>query len=375
MQAAYPLRALLCRDCGLLQLEAAVTPDAIFADYPYFSSISQTLLAESARFAEAVTSRLGIIPGTKVVEVASNDGYLLQFFQARGMDVLGVEPAGNVAARAVERGIPTLSRFFSQQTACEVARTFGRPSLLVANNVLAHVPDPNDFIAGLRVLLAPGGTLTVEFHHLLQLVERGQFDNIYHEHFQYFSLAVARRAMAHHGLRVIDVEEIPAQGGSLRLYARHADEVAESSVAPSVDGVLERERVAHLDTPDPYHRLAGRIATIRRDLLAFLHEARDGGQSVACFGAAAKGNTLLNYCGVDTSLITYAVDSSPHKQGLLLPGSRIPVRSPEALLESHPDYLLVLPWNLLDEITAQMAGIRQWGGRFVVAVPELRVLS
>jgi len=311
--------------------------------------------------------------GDRVIEIASNDGYLLRYFVEQGLDVLGVEPAANIAEAARRQGIPTVARFFGRDTAVELAREGPRPALLVANNVLAHVPDLNDFVAGLAILLAPGGTLTVEFHHLLSLIEKHQFDTIYHEHFQYFSLATAREALAKHGLTVIDVEELSAQGGSLRVYARHAGE-AGAVPGAAVAAMLAREEAAGLRRLSRYAEFAAEITRIKLELLSFLVSARRERRSVVCYGAAAKGNTLLNYCGVRADLIEAAVDRSPHKQGMYLPGSRIPILSRDAVREIRPDFLLLLPWNLRDEIMQQMACIREWGGRFVVAIPTLEVL-
>ena len=374
VEAYYPLRAYLCEQCQLVQLEAVASPESIFGHYAYFSSYSKTLLQHSEQFAAAVITRLGLKPGDRVMEVASNDGYLLQFFQKQGLKVLGIEPARNVAAAAIERGVPTVSRFFGTEVARALKAERGQPRLLVANNVVAHVPDLNDFLGGLKVLLAPGGMLSLEFHHLLCLVEQAQFDNIYHEHFQYFSLTSAAHALGAHGLTVVDVEELPTQGGSIRVYARHSDD-PDAVPSAQVAALREREARAGLGNPATYHALGARVLAIKLALLEFLVSAKKAGKSVVCFGAAAKGNTLLNYCGVHADLVDYAVDSSPHKQGLYLPGSRIPIDSPDRIAETKPDYVLILPWNLCKEITTQMAGIREWGGQFVVAVPELRVLS
>lgn len=373
MEPHYPLRMFVCERCYLAQLEAFVPAETIFSEYAYFSSYSETLLEQSRLYAEAMCARLELGPGDRVIEVASNDGYLLRFFVEKGLDVLGVEPAANIAEAARARGIPTLTRFFGREAAHAVAADGPRPRLVVANNVMAHVPDLDDFVAGLAVLLAPGGTLTVEFHHLLSLVEKCQFDTIYHEHFQYFSLATARAALEKHGLAVVDVEETPAQGGSLRVFARHAGE-AEARPSRAVDAMLAREEAAGLRTLTRYDAFAREVARIKLELLAFLVAARQQGRTVVCYGAAAKGNTLLNACGVRADLIDAAVDRSPHKQGLYLPGSRIPIRHPDAVREIKPDYLLLLPWNLRDEIVQQMAHIREWGGRFVVPVPSLQVL-
>jgi hypothetical protein len=372
----YPLKALLCGKCFLVQLDTLVDPQEIFGagDYAYFSSYSDTLLRSTEAYAGQMCRRLGLTSSDRVIEIASNDGYLLRHFVERGIPVLGIEPAANVARAAIERGVPSLTRFFGAALARELASagTVGR--LVVANNVLAHVPDINDFLRGVRELLAPNGLFTLEFHHLLSLVERCQFDTIYHEHYQYFSLRTACTALSSHGLTVIDVEPLAAQGGSLRVYAMHA---AEASAEPSaaVREVLAQEQAAGLHSPARYVEFARGIATIRRNLVAFLTNARQAGQSVVCYGAAAKGNTLLNYCGIGADLVDYAVDRSPHKQGLFLPGSRIPIYHPDRVLETRPDYLLILPWNLSDEIMDQMSAIRRWGGQFVVPVPDLRLAA
>ncbi|MEQ1757553.1 MAG: class I SAM-dependent methyltransferase [Vicinamibacterales bacterium] len=370
----FPLRAYLCASCQLLQLEAISTPSDIFSRYAYFSSYSQTLLRESERYAQATIDRLELRAGDSVMEVASNDGYLLQFFHRAGLKVLGVEPARNVAAAARERGIPTVSHFFGTQVAETLVREHGQPRLLIANNVVAHVPDINDFFGGLRTLLAPDGTLSIECHHVLSLVRHAQFDNIYHEHFQYFSLHSLSHALAAHGLTPVDVEEIPAQGGSLRVSARHAASPEARGPSPRVAAMLALEDCAGLGRQETYATLALRIADIRVGLRRFLEAAKEDAKSVVCFGAAAKGNTLLNYCGVHDDLVDYAVDSSPHKQGHFLPGSHIQVHAPSRLAETKPDYVLILPWNISEEIMAQMDGVRAWGGQFVVPVPTLRVL-
>lgn len=368
----YPLRLFLCERCALVQLEAVAPPEVIFADYAYFSSYSSTLLRHSEAFADAAIQRVGLRPGDLVVEVASNDGYLLQYFKARGLEVFGVEPAANVAVAAIANGIPTTARFFGSQTARDLVGQGLRPRLIAANNVVAHVPDPNDFICGLQTLLAPEGTLSLEFHHLLRLVEDAQFDTIYHEHFQYLSLRSITGALAAHQLTVVDVEELPTQGGSLRVYARHAAAAGQPSAA--VANLRTREAAARLDDPSTYCALARRADRQKTDLMTFLIDAKQRGKSVVCFGAAAKGTMLLNYCGVRGDLVDYALDSNPHKQGLLLPGCNIPIHCPDRARETRPDYLLILPWNIRDEIMRQMAYVREWGGQFVVPAPELRVL-
>jgi SAM-dependent methyltransferase len=369
----YPLRALVCSRCFLVQLPAVVPPEAIFGDYAYFSSYSDTLLRHAQTYVEDITARLGLQRGDRVVEIASNDGYLLQYFSGSGVDVLGIEPAANVAETARKKGIPTLVRFFGSALARELAADGRRARLIAANNVLAHVPELNDFIAGLKILLAPGGVATLEFHHLLPLVEQHQFDNIYHEHLQYFSLFAARAALARQGLAVVDVEEFAAQGGSLRVHVQHEDEAGAPHERVAV--VLAREEAAGLRELATYSRFAAKVLATKLDLLSFLVEAKRAGHSIACYGAAAKGNTLLNYCGVTADMIDYVVDRNPYKQGHYLPGSHIPVRDPDAVRATRPDYLLILAWNLLDEVTTQMAHIREWNGRFVTPIPKVHVLG
>jgi SAM-dependent methyltransferase len=369
----YPLHVRVCEACWLVQLPQAAPPEAIFSDYAYFSSYSESWLDHARRYAEAMIPRFGLGPHSRVVEIASNDGYLLRFFHERGVPVLGIEPAGNVARAAEALGIATIVRFFGTGLARELAAQGTRADLLVGNNVLAHVPDLNDFVEGLAAVLAPDGVLTMEFPHLLRLMAEDQFDTIYHEHFSYFSLSAVRRVFAAHGLALFDVEELPTHGGSLRIFARRFPGEG-SDVDPRVDELLAREREAGLETPEPYRAFAERVRRVKRQLLRFLLDAREAGKSVAGYGAPAKGNTLLNYCGAGTDLLDYTVDRSPHKQGRYLPGTRIPIHSPDRLRETRPDYVLILPWNLQDEILQQMADVRSWGGRFVVAIPEVRVL-
>jgi SAM-dependent methyltransferase len=372
-EPAYPLRVFLCGTCFLLQLEAVVHPETLFTDYLYFSSYSDTLLDSAKEFAGNAIARFGLAADDRVIEIASNDGYLLRNFAAAGVSVLGIEPAANVAATAVAAGVPTMVAFFGSAIARRLADDGKQATLVVACNVLAHVPDPRDFIAGLRILLRPGGTAVVEFHHVLNLVARGQFDAVYHEHFQYLSLLAAERAFCAEGLAVVDVEEIPAQGGSLRLHAQRREDAGPPSDA--VRELLDRERAAGLNDLDRFQLLGAHIARARAELRRFLAEARGRGESVVGYGAAAKGSTLLNGAGVGADLIAYTVDRNPHKQGRYLPGSHIPIDHPDRVRETRPDYLLILPWNLTDEIVSQMAHIREWGGRFVVAVPSLRIID
>jgi SAM-dependent methyltransferase len=370
----YPLRVYVCGECLLVQLPEEEKPEAIFSDYAYFSSYSESWLRHARTYAEAMIERFGYGGGHQVVEVASNDGYLLRWFKEWGVPVLGVEPARNVAEAAQAAGIPTVVRFFGRETARELASQGKRADLLVGNNVLAHVPDLNDFVAGLKILLAPEGVLTLEFPHLLRLMAEDQFDTIYHEHYSYFSFATVRKVFAAHGLTLFDVEELPTHGGSLRIFARH-DEDACKPVGKRVADLLAREREAGLDRLETYSAFTARVERVKRGLLRFLIQAKEEGKSIAGYGAPAKGNTLLNYCGVRTDFLDYTVDRSPHKQGRYLPGVRIPIHGPERLRETRPDYVLILPWNLKEEIVEQMADVRSWGGRFVVAIPEVQVLE
>lgn len=368
----YPLHAYLCEGCFLVQLPEAVPPAAIFSDYAYFSSYSDSWLRHAESYAAEAVERFGLGAESLVVEVASNDGYLLRFFRQRGVPVLGIEPAGNVAAAAEAAGIPTVTRFFGLDLARQLAAV-RRADLLVGNNVLAHVPALNDFVAGLAALLGARGVLSMELPHLLRLVEEDQFDTVYHEHFSYFSFAVARRVFAAHGLEVFDVAELPTHGGSLRVYAQRAGEGGRP-VEPSVPALLAREAAAGLERPETYAAFAERGRRVKRELLRFLIAAREEGRAVVGYGAPAKGNTLLNYCGIREDLLAYTVDRSPHKQGRFLPGTHIPIHAPERIRETRPEYVLILPWNLREEIAAQMAEVRSWGGRFVVAIPRLAIL-
>lgn len=364
----YPLIAQVCSRCFLVQVPAVETPEHLFGDYAYFSSYSVAWLAHARDYSIAIRDRLSLGAHSQVIEIASNDGYLLQYFREAGLQVLGIEPAANVGAVAREKGIETWTKFFGVATASEIA---GRADLLIANNVLAHVPDLNDFAEGLRIALAPKGMLTIEFPHLLQIMRYSQFDTIYHEHYSYLSLLTVRQVLAAHGLEIVDVEELPTHGGSLRIYARHAG----ADVAPPVETLLQKERDAGLDRIETYHRFADGVRACKRALLQFLIGARDEGKRVAGYGAPAKASTLLNYCGARTDFIDYTVDRSPHKQGLHLPGTRIPIYAPERIAETRPDYVLILAWNLRDEIMGQMTHIREWGGRFVVPIPIAEIVG
>lgn len=373
-EAFYPLRVYVCGECLLVQLPEEERPEAIFSDYAYFSSYSDSWLLHAKTYAGAMIERFGLGAGTQVIEIASNDGYLLRWFKERGVPVLGIEPAGNVAAAAEAAGIPTVVKFFGEAAARELVAAGKRADLLVGNNVLAHVPGLNDFVAGLKILLAPTGVLTMEFPHLLRLMAEDQFDTIYHEHYSYFSFATVRKVFAAHGLTLFDVEEIPTHGGSLRIYARH-DEDTSKLVGERVADLLAREEAAGLGNLSTYRSFGERVQRVKWGLLRFLIESKEAGKSIAGYGAPAKGNTLLNYCGIRTDFLDYTVDRSPHKQGRYLPGVRIPIHGPDRLRETRPDYVLILPWNLKEEIVEQMADVRSWGGRFVVAIPEVEILE
>jgi SAM-dependent methyltransferase len=373
MEPFYPLRALVCGKCFLVQLEEFETPESIFSDYAYFSSYSSSWLAHSERYADLMIARLALGASSHVVEIASNDGYLLQFFHDRQIPVLGIEPAANVAKVALQKGIPTLVEFFGQTTARSLSED-SAADLLLGNNVLAHVPDLNDFVAGMKLLLKPGGVITMEFPHLMRLVEDNQWDTIYHEHFSYFSFLTVSRVFEAHGLRLFDVDELPTHGGSLRIYGCHADDAAKPESAAASE-LRERERAAGYESLDTYLGYGRRVEADKRQILSFLIDLKAQGLSIAGYGAPAKGNTLLNYCGVRRDFIDYTCDLNPHKQGHFLPGSHIPIRSPEAIRETKPDVVLILPWNLKDEIIEQLSFIREWGGRFAARTPELTLLS
>lgn len=372
MEPFYPLTVYVCERCFLVQLPAAETPENIFSDYAYFSSYSETWLEHARRYCAAMVERLGLGAQSQVIEIASNDGYLLQYLARAGVPVLGIEPAANVAEVARAKGVETIVEFFGAATGARLAAAGRRADLLLGNNVLAHVPDLNDFVEGIRVALKPDGTATMEFPHLMRLMIGNQFDTIYHEHFSYFSLLTARQIFAAHSLTVFDVDELATHGGSLRIYAAHAG-VAE--VRKSVASLEARERGFGLDRIDAYLGFAEQVRQTKRSLLQFLIRAKEKGKRVVGYGAPAKGNTLLNYCGVRTDFLDFTVDRSPHKQGLFLPGTRIPIHAPEKIAEAKPDYVLILPWNLRDEIVEQMSHVREWGGRFVVPIPRVEVLD
>jgi cyclopropane fatty-acyl-phospholipid synthase-like methyltransferase len=371
MEPFYPLKAFVCDSCLLVQLQEVESPERIFSNYAYFSSFSTTWLEHSRRFAEAAIERLGLDTSSHVLEVASNDGYLLQYFRSRGIPVLGVEPAANVAQSALTRGIPTLVEFFGEECATRLAADW-RADLIVANNVMPHAPDLNDFVAGLRTALADEGAITIEFQHLSKLMAENEFDTIYHEHFSYFSFLTASRVLAAHGLRAFDVEELPTHGGSLRVWACH--EASEREEAEACRTLLARERAEGVDRIETYRSFERRVRQAKREILRFLVDLKDDGKSVAAYGAPAKGNTLLNYCGIGPDLIDYTVDRNPAKQGHYLPGTRIPIYPPERIAETRPDVVFILPWNLTREIVDQLAYVRDWGGCFAVRAPVLELI-
>jgi SAM-dependent methyltransferase len=367
----YPLHAYVCAECLLVQLESIAKPEDIFSDYAYFSSYSDTWVEHARSYAESVVNRFGLNGQSRVVEIASNDGYLLQFFVEKGIPVLGIEPADNVAQAALEKGIPTLVRFFGEETARELS-AHGKADLVIGNNVLAHVPDLNGFVRGLKILLQPDGVITLEFPHLMRLMQENQFDTIYHEHYSYFSLVSIQKLFSRHGLKVFDVDELTTHGGSLRIYVSHEDD-RRKPVCESVRELLSTEGKAGLGNLEHYLAFNEQVQTTKRKLLEFLTRTKAKQKSVVGYGAPAKGNTLLNYCGVGTDLIRYTVDRSPHKQGHFLPGTHIPIYSPERLRQTMPDYVLILPWNLKEEVMDQMKEVRGWNGHFVVPIPEVRI--
>jgi len=374
MEPFYPLHVYVCEHCFLVQLEEFESPDFIFSDYPYFSSYSDTWLQHAKTYADMVVGRFGLNGQSQVIEIASNDGYLLQYFVTRGIPVLGIEPSANVAKVAIKKGIPTVTKFFGEKMARRLAAEGIRADLLVGNNVLAHVPKLNDFVRGMKILLTHQGIITMEFPHLMQLMAEHQFDTIYHEHFSYFSFMTADNVFATHGLTIFDVEELATHGGSLRIYARHREDTTKP-VGRRVTDLIAKEENAGFSLMEHYLSFAENVKETKQKLLAFLVAAKREGKTIAGYGAPAKGNTFLNYCGVRIDFIDYTVDRSPHKQGHFLPGTHIPIYHPDKVKETMPDYLLILPWNLKDEIMEQMAYIRQWGGQFVVLTPEVTLYS
>jgi SAM-dependent methyltransferase len=374
MEAFYPLHVFVCENCFLVQLREYVSAESIFGEYAYFSSYSESWLAHANVYTKKMIERFALGPKSQVVELASNDGYLLQYFVLAGIPVLGIEPAANVAAVAVQKGVPTLVKFFNRESAEELAARDIKADLLIGNNVLAQVPDLNSFVAGMKILLKPDGVITLEFPHLLRLMEEGQFDTIYHEHFSYFSFLSAEKLLSSHGLTLFDVEELSTHGGSLRIYACHAADCSKC-VTAEVVSLREKEEAAGLSRLESYSSFAERVKETKCALLEFLIQASRAGKQVAGYGAPGKGNTLLNYCGIRSELLAYTVDRNPYKQSKFLPGSHIPVFPPEQIRKTKPDYVLILPWNLKEEIMLQIAYIREWGGQFVVPIPHVKVYA
>jgi 2-polyprenyl-3-methyl-5-hydroxy-6-metoxy-1,4-benzoquinol methylase len=373
MEPFYPLHVYVCEKCLLVQLQEYVTPDHIFTEYAYFSSYSDSWVEHAKTYTDMIVPRLNLGQGSYVVELASNDGYLLQHFVEKGIPVLGIEPAANVAKVAEKKNVPTLVKFFGVKTADEL-RTAGKSAdLIIGNNVLAQVPDINDFVAGIQKLLKPHGVVTMEFPHLMKLIAENQFDTIYHEHFSYFSLLAVERIFSAHHLTMFDVEEVSTHGGSLRIYAHHEDDRSHS-VSARLKDLRRREVIAGVDRLDSYSVFTEKVKETKRKLLEFLIEAKRKGKTIAGYGAPGKGNTLLNYCGIRTDFIDYTVDRSTYKQGKYLPGTHIPIYSPARIVETKPDYVLILPWNFKDEIIQQMSGVREWGGQFVVPIPHVTVV-
>jgi len=373
-EPSFPLHVYVCDQCLLVQLkEAQTTPEGMFSDYSYFSSYSASWLQHAKQYTDQMSERFSLSQQHQIVEIASNDGYLLQYFKEKKIPILGIEPAKNIAKVALDKGIPTHVAFFGEETARQLAREGIHADLLIGNNVFAHVPHLNDFVRGMKIILAPEGVVTLEFPHLLQLMQQNQFDTIYHEHFSYFSLLVLQKVFKAHGLELFDVDEIPTHGGSLRVYVKHQESLRRIEES-NIHKVLDKEKHAGLDKLDTYLSYAERVEKVKTSLWAFLEEAQKAGKMVAAYGAPAKGNTLLNYCKITSSLLPFTVDLSPHKQGHFLPGSHIPIYSPEKIKEVRPDYLLILPWNLKTEIMEQMQAIRSWGGQFVVPIPHLQVI-
>ena len=374
MEPFYPLHVYVCDKCFLAQLEQYVSVEEIFNEYAYFSSYSDSWLAHAKRYTEAMIERLRLDKSSTVMELASNDGYLLQYFVQKGIKAIGIEPAANVAAVAEKKGVPTVVKFFGRETAEELAAQYGQVDLLLGNNVLAQVPDINDFVGGMKPMLKPNGVLTMEFPHLMRLMAENQFDTIYHEHFSYFSYIAAEKIFEHHGLTLFDVEELTTHGGSLRIYAKRSEAKGMPETERSKE-MKRRERDAGFDKMETYRNFEEQVKETKRKLLEFLINAKRDRKSIAGYGAPGKGNTLLNYCGIRTDLIDYTVDRNPYKHHKFLPGTHIPIFPPERIQQTRPDYVLILPWNLKNEIIQQLAYVREWGGKFIVPIPEVQVCA
>ena len=368
----FPLSVYVCENCLLVQLEELESPQNIFSEYAYFSSYSDSWLEHAKKYVQTILARFPINNNSLVIEIASNDGYLLQYFQENNIPVLGIEPAANVAKVAIEKGIPTRIEFFNSDISLKLLEEKKSADLIVGNNVLAHVPNLNDFIKGLKMILKPTGIITLEFPHLLELIKYSQFDTIYHEHFSYFSLISLQKIFLFHNLKIFDVEEISTHGGSLRIFLTHLENEFIQST-DQVNTILIKEKEFGLDQISKYMEFSKNVEKIKIQLLDFFKDVKKTSSKVVCYGAAAKGNTLLNYCGIGNDMIEYVVDRSKYKQGLYLPGSHIPIKSPDEIFKTKPDYVLILPWNLKEEIMTQMKIIREWKGKFVIPIPEVKV--
>jgi 2-polyprenyl-3-methyl-5-hydroxy-6-metoxy-1,4-benzoquinol methylase len=374
MEPFYPLHTYVCDSCFLVQLEEYVAPKEIFSEYAYFSSYSDTWLEHAKNYVEMITNKLGLNEKSQVVEVASNDGYLLQYFVQKGIPVLGVEPAANVAEVAIKKGIPTVVKFFGLDTASELATEKKHADLLIGNNVLAQVPDLNGFVESMKILLKPSGVITMEFPHLMNLMDKNQFDTIYHEHFSYFSLITVEKIFAAHGLTIFDVEELPTHGGSLRIYARYNEDPSKP-VTLQLDKLRAREEAQGFTNLEKYFSFAEQVKETKRNILDFLINLKRKKKSIVGYGAPGKGNTLLNYCGIRSDFLDYTVDRNTYKQGTFLPGTHIPIFDPDKIKETRPDYVFILPWNIKEEIMTQMSHIGEWGGQFIVPIPEVRIYN
>ena len=370
----FPLCVYVCDKCFLVQLPEFENPENIFGNYVYFSSYSDTWLKHSENYVNLMLSRFSFDRNNLVIEIASNDGYLLQYFKKKGIPILGIEPAANVAKVAEQKGIPTIVKFFGVDTAKELVKEGKFADLLIGNNVLAHVPNLNDFVNGLKILLSKNGVITLEFPHLMKLIQQNQFDTIYHEHFSYFSLFVTNAIFSYHKLKIFDVEQLPTHGGSLRLFVTH-NENENITISKKLNDLINEEHQFGLSNIETYRNFSSKVEFVREKLLGFLNTTKKEGKKVVCYGAAAKGNTLLNYCKVDSSLVDYIVDKNPYKQGKFLPGSHLPIKSPDEILKTKPSFVLILPWNIKDEIINQMNHIRKWGGKFVVPIPEVNIID
>jgi hypothetical protein len=373
MEPFYPLKVYVCSNCFLVQLQEYVSPEEIFTEYAYFSSYSESWLQHAKNYTESMIERFKLDSKAQVIELASNDGYLLQYFVEKGIPVLGIEPAKNVAQVAIEKGIPTLTEFFGVELARKMSQEGKKADLLLGNNVLAQVPDINDFVAGMKIVLKPQGVMTVEFPHLMRLIEGNQFDTIYHEHFSYFSFIAAERIFAGHGITLFDVEELKTHGGSIRVYGRHAEDVSKPLTGRALE-LKERELRAGYGRMETYSTFAKKVEETKRRLLQILVEVKNEGKRIVGYGAPGKGNTLLNYCGIRSDFLDYTVDRNPYKHGRFTPGTHIEIFPPDRIKQDRPDYLFILPWNLKEEIIRQMAFIREWGGKFIVPIPEAVIL-